>query len=138
MQLSFRIKKTKDIVFDYLTDMQKFASVHPVITKIVQTNNNNYLVYETLKLGFLSFSFTYPISVESNSIENLVIMRAVVMKFTKIEITIRIKPDTEFPNEFTIIEENITFKSLLPIKPIAGNIFRKIHTQLFKNIEEIL
>ena len=58
MQLSFRIKKTKDIVFDYLTDMQKFASVHPVITKIVQTNTNNYLVYETLKLGFLSFSFT--------------------------------------------------------------------------------
>ena len=103
MQLSFRIKKTKDIVFDYLTDMQKFASVHPVITKIVQTNTNNYLVYETLKLGFLSFSFTYPVSVESNSIENQVIMRAVVMKFTKIEITIKIKPDIEFPNEFTIV-----------------------------------
>ncbi len=136
MQLSFRIKKTKDIVFDYLTDMQKFASVHPVITKIVPTNNNNYLVYETLKLGFLSFSFTYPVSVESNSIENQVTMRAVVMKFTKIEITIKIKPDTEFSNEFSIIEENITFKSPLPIKSIMESIFRKQHTQLFKNIEK--
>ncbi len=135
MQLSFTVKKTKDIIFDYLTDMQKFASVHPVITKIVQTNTNNYLVYETLKLGFLSFSFTYPVSVESNSIGNYVIMRAVVMKFIKIEITIRIKPDTEFPDEFTIIEEDITFKSLLPVKSIMESIFRKQHTQLFKNIE---
>lgn len=38
-------------------------------------------------------------------------------------------------NDFTIIEEEIKFKSLLPIKFIMESIFKKQHTQLFKNIE---
>lgn len=135
MKLSFKLKKSIDIVFDYLVDMQKFASAHPVITKIAKIKDNNYLVYETLKFGFISFSFTYPVTIDSNLIENKVIMRAVVMKFTKIEMIFVLKSDVAFPNEFTIIEEDITFKSPLPIKSIMENIFRKQHTQLFRNIE---
>jgi len=42
MELSFKINKSADFIFDYLTDMQKFVSVHPVITKIDKTNNDSY------------------------------------------------------------------------------------------------
>src|SRR5690606_40899548 len=51
---------SSDLVFDYLTDMQKFVLVHPVISKIDSTGQESYLVHETLKFGFVPFSFTYP------------------------------------------------------------------------------
>ena len=38
-------------------------------------------------------------------------------------------------NHFTIIDEEINFKSPLPIKFIMENIFKKYQQQLFKNIE---
>lgn len=131
MNISFRIKKNTDLVFNYLTDMQKFVSVHAVIFQIDNTGNENYLVHETLKLGFIPFSFTYPVIIEKNSIDKRVIIRATVFKLTKIEMKFVLKPD----NDFTIIDEEINFKSPLPVKFIMENIFKKQHTQLFKNIE---
>lgn len=130
MELSFRLNKTADFIFDYLTDMQKFVSVHPVIFKIDKTGNDRYLVYEKLKFGFILFSFTYPATIEKNNIDKVVIIRATVMKFTKI--IMKFVLITE--NDQTIIEENIKFKSPLPIKFIMQSVFRKQHCQLFKNI----
>lgn len=133
MNLSFRINKSADFVFEYLTDMQKFVSVHPVITKINKTGTNSYLVYETLKIGFIPFSFTYPATIESIQADKVVIMRATVMKLTKIEMTFALKTD----KDFTVIEENIQFKSPLPVHFIMQNIFKKQHSKLFKNMERI-
>jgi len=130
MELSFKINKSADFIFDYLTDMQKFVSVHPVITKIDKTNNDSYLVYETLKFGFIPFSFTYPVTIESNFSDKNVIIRATVMKLTKIEMTFVLKAG----KDFTVIEETIQFKSPLPVKSSMQNIFKKQHGQLFKNI----
>ena len=131
MELSFRLKKKSDFIFDYLTDMQKFVSVHPVISKIDNTGNESYLVHETLKMGLISFSFTYPVAIEKNHIEKVVIIRATVMKLTKIEMKFVLKTD----NDYTLIEENIQFNSPLPVKFIMQSIFKKQHNQLFKNIE---
>ncbi|MES2589871.1 MAG: SRPBCC domain-containing protein [Bacteroidota bacterium] len=133
MELSFKINKSPEFIFDYLTDMQKFVSVHPVITKIELLENNKYLVHETLKFGFLPISFTYYVTIESNLDEKIVIIRATVMKFTKIEMNFKLKTD----QEFCIVEEKIQFKSPLPIKRIMQNIFRKQHTLLFQNIEKV-
>jgi carbon monoxide dehydrogenase subunit G len=133
MKLSFKIKKSSDLIFNYLTDMQKFVSVHPVITRIEPTGNETYLVYETLKLGFIPISFTYPVVIVSWPKDNLVIMHATVMKLTKIEMTFILKMESNF----TIIEENIKFKSPLPIKSIMKSIFNKQHGQLFQNIESL-
>jgi carbon monoxide dehydrogenase subunit G len=132
MKLKFRLKKTPDFIFDYLTDMQKFVSVHPVIFQIDNTGNESYLVHETLKMGFIPFSFTYPVTIEKNNIEKIVIIRATVMKLTKIEMKFVLKTD----NDYTIIEEVINFKSPLPLKFIMQRIFKKHHSQLFKNIEQ--
>jgi carbon monoxide dehydrogenase subunit G len=133
MKLSFRINKSADFIFDYLTDMQKFVSVHPVITKINKTGNDSYLVYETLKFGFIPFSFTYPVTIESTPDDKVVVIRATVMKLTKIEMTFVLNED----NDFTVVEENIQFKSPLPVNSIMQSIFKKQHGQLFKNIELI-
>jgi carbon monoxide dehydrogenase subunit G len=133
MKLTFKINKPVDFVFDYLKDMQKFVSVHPIISKIDSKGGNRYLVYETLKMCFIPFSFTYPVSVESNFKDKTIVMKATVMKFTKIEMTFNVKPD----GASSIIEEEINFISLLPFKYLIQLIFKKQHTELFKNIGDI-
>lgn len=133
MKLSFKINKPADFVFDYLTDMQKFASVHPVISKITDDGGGRFTVYETLKMGFVPFSFTYPVRIESNFADKIVLIRATVMKFTRIEMNFTVTPD----NGFSVVEEDIDFKSPLPVKSVMQSIFRKQHTRLFENIESL-
>jgi len=131
MNLSFRIHKHIDFTFDYLTDMQKFVSVHPVIFQIDPIGYDSYMVHETLKFGFIPFSFTYPVTIEKNIVDKKVIILATVFKITKIEMKFNLKAD----HDFTIIEEEINFKSPLPIKFVMEGIFKTQHKQLFKNIE---
>lgn len=131
MNLSFRIKKSTEFVFDYLTDMQKFASVHPVISHIDKDNDNSYLVLETLKVAMLPFSFTYPVHIKKSKAEKIVIISATVFKWTKITMIFFLKAE----GEYTVVEEKIRFKSPLPIKFIMEKTFKKQHTVLFKNIE---
>lgn len=131
MNLIFKIHQTTEMVFDYLTDMQKFVSVHPVISKIDRLSENNYLVHETLKFGFIPFSFTYLVFVEQSFDQKKVLIKATVMKLTKIEMLFDLREE----KGFTIVEETIHFKSPLPVKPIMQDIFRKQHNELFKNIE---
>ena len=111
--------------------MQKFVSVHPVISQINNRGNESYLVHETLKFGFIPFSFTYPVTIEKNITEKTVIIRATVFKMTKIEMKFNLKAE----NDFTLIDEEINFKSPLPITFIMEGIFKTQHQQLFKNIE---
>ena len=111
--------------------MQKFVSVHPVISQIDHIGNESYLVHETLKFGFIPFSFTYPVTIEKCALNKTVTIRANVFKLTKIEMKFVLKTD----NGYTIIDEEILFKSPLPVKFIMEGIFKKQHDQLFKNIE---
>ena len=131
MKLSFRINKNIGLTFEYLTDMQKFVSVHPVIFQIDPTGNESYLVHERLKFGFIPFSFTYPVTIEKNIVDKKVTIRATVFRLTKIEMKFNLKAD----KDFSIIDEEISFQSPLPIKFIMKGIFKKQHSQLFKNIE---
>ncbi|AQG79955.1 hypothetical protein [Spirosoma montaniterrae] len=111
--------------------MQTFAQVHPVITQIKETGHNNYLVFETLPLGVLSFSFTYPAIIESNAAQHTVFMQATVFKLIHIDMLFTLKPD----NDFTIVSEEIRFRSALPVQIILERVFRKQHEKLFENIE---
>lgn len=131
MKLSFKIHKSLDFVFDYLTDMQKFVLVHPVISKIDSIGQESYLVHETLKFGFVPFSFTYPVTIKKNISDKKLTIRATVFKLTKIEMNFILKVDSEY----TIIDEEIHFKSPLPVKFIMKKVFKQQHKKLFKNIE---
>jgi carbon monoxide dehydrogenase subunit G len=133
MILTHKTNKPIAFTWDYLTDMQKFVTVHPVIIKINKTSEGNYLVFETLTLGFIPFSFTYPVTIERQWLNKTVIMRATVMKFTKIEMTFLIQAD----EGGSIVEEMIILKSPLPVKAIMQRIFKKLHTQLFQNINSL-
>ncbi len=131
MKLSFKVHKNIDLVFDYLTNMQKFVSVHPVIYKMEHIANHKYLVYETLRMGFIPFSFTYPVTIEKSHSDFSITMSARVFRITNIEMKFVLTAE----NDYTIVEEEIKFKSLLPVKYMMEAIFKKQHAQLFKNIE---
>lgn len=133
MILTFKTKKSADVVFSYLTDMQKFVSVHPIIYRIDTLRDNTYLVYETLTFAFVLYSFTYTVTLDSDSKTKTVVMNATVMKINKIKMVFTIVSDADS----SIINEEIIFKTPLPVKSLMGVIFKKQHEQLFENIEAV-
>jgi carbon monoxide dehydrogenase subunit G len=134
MKLSYKLNRSTNYVFDYLTDMEKFVSAHPVITKMEKQPDGNYLVYETLKLGPIPFSFTYSVAISNSPIENMVTMKATVQRSTEIEMKFLLKAD----GHFTIVEDDIVISSVWPIRSILQKIFKTQHTKLFNNIESKL
>jgi carbon monoxide dehydrogenase subunit G len=127
MHLKYRINKPLKVVFDCLTDMNRFTSLHPVVYKMEKISEDRYLVYEKL----LFISFTYPVVIKSNTFENTISMEATVLKFTKITIKFCLQSE----NEITIVNEKIHISKFLLFRPIIKSIFKKQHIQLFKNIE---
>jgi hypothetical protein len=131
MHLNYKINKKLDFVFEYLSDMQKFVSVHPLIYKIDNIGENKYLAYEKLNFSLLTIPISYPFVLKINHEINTISMLATVMKIVRIEINFMLKE----VNEQTIIEENIFINSFLPVKFMVQSIFIKQHKLLFKNIE---
>jgi carbon monoxide dehydrogenase subunit G len=131
MKLTFDIQADLGFVFDHLTDMQKFVSVHPLIYKIEPVTGNCYRIHETFKLGFIPFSFTYPAWIDKNETDKTVTMRATVFKLTRITMVF----DLKTIQGKTRVNEQVDFNSLLPVRPVMERIFRKQHALLFKNIE---
>ena len=132
MNLQFKVNKSIDEVFDIITDMQKFASVHPVINKIDRLAENKYLVSETLKVGFIPFNFRYPVTIEKNVEDNTVTMKATVMKLVYIDMGFILFQD----GSSTKVDESIKFRSILPVGFIMKKVFREQHELLFKNIND--
>lgn len=129
MTLNFKINKSQDYIIEHLVDMQKFRSVHPVIFQIDDHGDNNYLIHEKLIIGFIPFTFSYPVKVEVK--ENQVIYRAEVFKLIKIQMTF----DVIQQNNSAVINEDIQIKSWLPVKFIMSEVFKKQHKLLFENIQ---
>jgi hypothetical protein len=130
MIISFKVKKNSEFISQYLTDMQKFTSVHPIISKIDSLGNNTYLFHETLTFAAIPFSFKYQTLVEER--ESEILMNANVLKLVKISITFEFIEE----GEYTIVIEKVKFQTFLPIHFILKKIFTKQHTLLFKNIEQ--
>jgi len=133
MNLTYTLRKSPDFVFDYLTDMDKFMFIHPLINKIDHLGNGRYLVHETMQMGFIPYSFTYPVTIESDAKEHHVVMKATVMKMTHIEMDYVIRAQ----GEGSIVEETITFRSILPIKGMMEKLFREQHALLFRNMNNV-
>ena len=133
MHLTHTLNQPADLVFRYLTDMQRFTSVHPVITRIIPTGNQRYLVHETLRLGFLPLSFTYPVTVESDQTKNWVNMQAKVMGLVTIRMNFTIRTE----GNRTVVQEVIDIIAPAPLRFIMQAIFRKQHERLFKTIDSL-
>lgn len=120
-------------MFYYLTDMQKFASVHPVISKIDTIETNKYLVHETLKFAAIPFSFTYPVIINKSDDHKTITIEVTIMKITQITMTFTLRSE----DNYTVVDELIHFETILPVKSIMQSIFKKQHEQLFKNIDAL-
>jgi len=131
--LTFKLTKPAEQIFDCLSDMKKFVLAHPIITKINALGSSNYFVYETIRLGFIPFSFTYPATVESNIENKIITINATIMKLTKVELAFKISQHTDY----SLVEEAITFRSPLPIKSVMRKVFTEQHQKLFNNIENL-
>lgn len=130
MTLEFNVNKSTGDVFEYLSDMQKFVSVHPIIYKIDQLSPDNYLVSEKLKFLFIPWNFTYIIKLNTNKENKEVIITTTVKKM--VDIKMHFVLEEVSGNSF--VKETVTFKSFLPVKTIMSKIFSEQHTQLFLNI----
>ena len=131
LYLKFHVHKPIEIVFSLLSDMHKFQSVHPVIYKIDHLSENKYLIHETLKFAFIPFSFTYPATVTTSDDLSQVVMEAVVMKLVNISLVFKLSEQ----NGITTVNEEVKFKSILPVQFILKSVFRKQHNQLCENME---
>lgn len=133
MYLHFQINKSPDLIFDYLTDMQKFVTVHPIIFRIDKLNSDEYMIHEKLKMLGIPMVFKYKATVNGNPEKGEVNIAAKVMGMINIRMQFIIKSI----NNHTEVYETVVFKTLLPVKWKLGQIFREQHGQLFKNLQSI-
>lgn len=134
MKLMHTLPTTPEIVFQYLTDVNLFASIHPVISKIESKGNDHYLVYETLKMGPIRVAFTYPVEIHHDISKSYIHMKAVIFKLTTVEMSFTLRAE----NGITTIEENIDVKSIPPMNYMTLNVIKTQHHVLFNNIEKHL
>ncbi len=130
MKAFYNSNKPAAEIFDILADVRKFSAAHPVITRI-DRSGNDYIVHETLKIGSMPVSFTYPMIMECRPLEGQVIMIASVAKTVQIRIVFIVRSI----GGKTVIEEEINFKPVFPIRLIMGPLFQRQHEKLFRNIE---
>jgi len=134
VELTFELVHPIDAVFPFLSDMATFVSVHPLIYKAQNISPNHYLIYEKIKQGPFTHSFTYPAWVESEPTKKLVRMRAIIKRLVKVDMTFELSPH----QGGTLIKEQVEFSTILPIKWLLSAIFKKQHANLFKSIGERL
>jgi len=132
MELTYSSAKSPAEIIKYLTDMESYVTVSPVVYKIKPLKTNEYLFFEKLRILFLPLKFKYHTTIEHTPSTNLVIQQATVMRFTKIKLEFKV----EVQAQKTVITETVTFKTMLPIKFLLRKIFRKQHVLLFQNIEK--
>lgn len=132
MKLIYQLHTSPEVVFPYLSDMDLFTSVHPVISKMVSTGKDEYTAFETLQIGPVPFSFSYPTVVHHNSTKGSIHMQAIIFKMTTMALSFTLSAQ----NGTTTIEEEIQVKSIWPLKSLILNTVKTQHTILFKNIEE--
>lgn len=133
MKLTFTLKKAPDFIFGYLTDMNKFVAIHPVISKIEALGDDRFFVHETLRFGFIPYSFSYPVMITSDREGKTITFKATIQKMTQIEMHFSIREE----NGHSIVDEEISIRTPLPVKGIIRKVFRDQHAQLFKNLENL-
>ncbi len=133
MRIESIIHKPFSGVFDCFSDMQKFAKVHPVITRIEKLSDTKYRVHETLSLFYIPVPITYVVYVYPNVQTRKINMNSYVLGFSKIEMQFNLTDD----QDYTHISEDVILSSSLPIGKLMESFLKKQHLKLFKNIERV-
>lgn len=130
MELSFEVNNTVQEVFRYLSDMEAFVSVHPLIYRIDPIADGSYLIHEKLELGSIPYTFTYPVTIQADAKKGEVKMFAVIKKMIHVEMHFMIHPG----DGKTKVKEVVSIKSVLPVKPLLKVVFARQHKKMFDNM----
>jgi carbon monoxide dehydrogenase subunit G len=131
MVLNYSLTKPAEEVYTYLSDMNKFAEVHPVIYKAEQLGESEYVCFEKIKFGFIPFDFKYKVYLKNSIVNNYIEMDSPIRK----GVHLQLKFSLTTINNKTEITETILIKANFIVRMIFQNIIRKVHKQLFTNIE---
>jgi carbon monoxide dehydrogenase subunit G len=131
MTLQFDLNKSVKTVGDFLSNPQLFVKIHPAIYKIEPIEGNRYRFFERFDLGIIPYAFSY-IGTLNKVSDNQIIMTATVFGVVKIYLQF----DLSASENGTLVTETVVFKSFLPVRFIMKPVFRKVHQQMFKNIND--
>jgi hypothetical protein len=135
LHLSFDLKKSPEFVFESLSEVDKFVKAHPLIYKMEDQGEGNYLVFEKLfLLGFIPYAFTYPATIQSSKENGSVYMEVDIQGKAQVYMDFVVIGDGN-PNSCRV-EEKVLFQSKLPIVGVMKRLFAKQHKKLFAAIEK--
>jgi carbon monoxide dehydrogenase subunit G len=132
LSLTFLVATSPAQVFSYLSDMQRFVAIHPVISR-AEAIGRGYLLHETLSFLGIPVSFSYPAAVVSDAKQNRVLMNATVFGLVHVEICF----DVLAENGCTRVNEAVTFRSWLPVHYFMKRTFSQQHALLFENLKAV-
>ncbi len=126
MILNYALNQPIAKVFECLSNMQKFCSVHPVIYKVDTLDNNEYKFYEK----YAGVSFSYCVSVTETMPLTYIAMYSKVQPGVYLNLYFRLKTE----NGITYVEEEVDVKAPIIIKQVFERVLKKAHQKMFANI----
>jgi hypothetical protein len=129
MQLDHVLPASPEVVYACLTDMQRFAVLHPVIYRIVELGNGRYRIHERMP-GLSWLRFSYPAEVQGDTDKMHVYMQAKVFGLVRVRMVFELVPLADG----CAVKESVDFQTWLPVKRRLERTFRAQHLQLFANI----
>ena len=133
MIFTYKLYQPLNLVYEYLTDMNKMSSIHPIISKITSINDKEYKIYETLNIAFIPFNFEYPLFIQSDEMNHSITMKCIIMKMITVQLSFNLKEE----GDHTCVKETIDINSILPIGFLMYNIFKKQHGIMFGNLNKV-
>lgn len=127
--LHFTLQKEKAFIATFLTDPERFVSVHPLIYRMEPLGDGQFKVFEQVMLGPLPIRFTYKAEISEK--QNAIFIRAVVMRLTNISMTFRFESSG---NSTTVIED-VDISSPLPIRRFMEKLIAEQHQIMFQTIQ---
>jgi len=128
--LNYHLPHNSELVFDCLSNMKTFASLHPVIWNMDLIRDDLYLVYEKIPVGSFSYSFKYKARVKANPESRTIQINALVHYVNHIDLFFTLLES----DGGVFIREEIVVRSPFPIRNIVYKVFKKQHDLLFRNI----
>ncbi|MEO6130587.1 MAG: hypothetical protein ABIQ02_01975 [Saprospiraceae bacterium] len=58
-EFTFKVRKDVITIKQYLTNIERFVNVHPMIYKMTALGENKYKVFEKVMIGIIPYNFTY-------------------------------------------------------------------------------
>ena len=127
------IKAQVASVFPFFQDLKKFGEVHPVIYKVEQISDNDYIFYEQINMIF-PYRFSYPVKIEKIIPNQQIILSSDVQKGVFLYLTYNF----ESKDNNTLITEMVEIKANPIVKEIFKIVLKSSHLKMVREIKKRL